>query len=122
MNWTLIISTIIAIAIYILILWLFGWIFGIKVFAGLITGGTYEFRKKCGWYSFAAFLVVIFFLLHNKAVNFIENLLLILAGNDSLIYQIQDNKTALLLIVPLSYLLLDFLIVAIFINKTNIQN
>lgn len=120
MNWALILSTIIAIAIYVLILLLFSWLFHIKTFVSLMRGGSFEFRKWSGWFSFSAFLIAIFVLLNDRAVKFIENLLLIIAGNSSNTYQINDS-IVFPLFIALSYLLLNFIILTIFEGKKQVN-
>jgi hypothetical protein len=116
MNWQLYLSTFIAIVIYVIILLIFGKLFHIRIFITMIKAGKFEFREWAGRFSFAAFLIAIFMLLHDRAVKFIENLLLIIAGNSSNTYQINDN-IIIPIIVALSFLLLNFLILAIFHSK-----
>jgi len=116
MNWIPIVSTFISVILYAAILWFIGWLFGITKVIDIIKAGEFEFRKWAGWFSFLAFVISIFVQLHDRAVAFIERLLIILAGNSTQTYTVSASLLVCL-IVSLSYLLLDFLLLAIFIEK-----
>jgi hypothetical protein len=116
MNWIPIVSTVISVIIYAGLLWFIGWLFGITKFIKIIKAGKFEFRKWAGWFSFLAFIIALFVQLHDRAVAFIERLLIVLAGNNTQPYFLNENLL-ITLIVSLTYLLLDFLLLAILVEK-----